>query len=180
MLGKSFLIGIIFAALSAGVVYFGVGETLEANSSENVILSPAITPQKQKLSDLLDKVETKFLDKEDTETVSDASLERGDIADAAVEDVSSVSVDTEAVPTKSDRTLLNDAKLAADSGLYLDSADIIADIQSPLMRDTARSNLALALARDGEKEFAMAVVDDVESQALAEIMRTQINQALAQ
>ena len=178
-MGKSFLIGVLFAALSASVVYFGVGESLEAATSVEA------NAQEQNTGNQELKVEEGAISEFNKDIPVSKSTMKLTEPEASKESQSSSQENerpeiTKPSAVKPDRVLLEEAKQAAQAGLYLDSADLIAEIKSSLMRDTARSNLALALARDGEKEYAMAVVEDVETEALAKIMRAQINQALSQ
>jgi len=184
MLGKSFIIGVVFAGLSAGVVYFGVGESLEtANVPKSLIesLSEKINTNEDTEAEVKTEASMSEPAPAITETPQVTITAEPDAGESTVpKQTDSVQKTVNPASVKSDRTILLEAKAAANAGLYLDSADLIADIKSPLMRDTARSNLALALARDGEKDFAMAVVEDVETDALAEIMLAQINQALSQ
>jgi|GEM_PF-5084913 len=58
------------------------------------------------------------------------------------------------------------------------SKAVITEISQPELRDTARSNIAVGLARLGKRDAAFAILEDVETQALADVLRLQVIEAM--
>ena len=58
------------------------------------------------------------------------------------------------------------------------SKAVITEISQPELRDTARSNIAVGLARLGEREPAFAILEDVETDALSDVLRLQVIEAM--
>ena len=58
------------------------------------------------------------------------------------------------------------------------SKAVISEISQPELRDTARSNIAVGLARRGKRDAAFAILEDVETQALADVLRLQVIEAM--
>ncbi|CAM3773336.1 hypothetical protein [Litorimonas haliclonae] len=58
------------------------------------------------------------------------------------------------------------------------SKAVITEISQPELRDTARSNIAVGLARLGKRDAAFATLEDVETQALADVLRLQVIEAM--
>lgn len=58
------------------------------------------------------------------------------------------------------------------------SKAVISEISQPELRDTARSNIAVGLARLGQREAAFAILENVETQALADVLRLQVIEAM--
>lgn len=58
------------------------------------------------------------------------------------------------------------------------SKAVITEISQPELRDTARSNIAVGLARLGKRDAAFAILENVETQALADVLRLQVIEAM--
>lgn len=58
------------------------------------------------------------------------------------------------------------------------SKAVISEISQPELRDTARSNIAVGLARLGKRDAAFDVLEDVETSALADVLRLQVIEAM--
>jgi len=54
----------------------------------------------------------------------------------------------------------------------------VSNISQPELRDTARSNIAVGLARVGKRKAAFAILEDVETKALSDILRLQVIEAM--
>jgi hypothetical protein len=58
------------------------------------------------------------------------------------------------------------------------SKSIISEISQPELRDTARSNIAVGLARAGQREAAFALLENIETKPLSDILRLQVIEAM--
>lgn len=58
------------------------------------------------------------------------------------------------------------------------SKDVISNISQPELRDTARSNIAVGLARVGKREAAFSILENVETKALSDVLRLQVIEAM--
>jgi len=67
---------------------------------------------------------------------------------------------------------------AVDRGDIGDAADIVDELSSPELRDTARARIGVGLATRGDMEAAFAVIDEVEIDELAAPIRLEIIAAL--
>ncbi len=80
----------------------------------------------------------------------------------------------------SDRAIIALIQTQLETGDVEGATGLIQDIKVANMRDTARSNIAIALAHMGRKSKAMALANDAESEAFAAIIRMQVEQSLPQ
>lgn len=80
----------------------------------------------------------------------------------------------------SDRAIISLIQTQLDSGDVEGATALIQDIELANMRDTARSNIAIALAHLGRKSKAMSLANEAENEAFAAVIRMQIEQSLPQ
>lgn len=77
-----------------------------------------------------------------------------------------------------DRAYLDVVDYSLTYGLYVDANAAMELIAQVELRDTARSRMAIAIAKSGDAERAFALIDDVEVNELRDVMRLQVIEAL--
>lgn len=81
-------------------------------------------------------------------------------------------------PDLRDRAYLDVVDFAVINGLFTPANKAMALINQVELRDTARSRMAMALARSGDSDGAFKLIDGVEVNELRDIMRLQVIEAL--
>lgn len=81
-------------------------------------------------------------------------------------------------PDLRDRAYLDLADYATGKGLFKDAEKAALKIQQVELRDTARSRIAMGLARYGKSDEAFSLIEDVEIDELRDVMRLQVIEAL--
>lgn len=77
-----------------------------------------------------------------------------------------------------DRAYLDLTDYATNKGMFEDAQKAALLIQQPELRDTARSRIAMGMARYGLSDEAFALIEDVEIRELRDVMRLQVIEAL--
>jgi len=82
------------------------------------------------------------------------------------------------IPDLRDQAMLEIIDHALDRRHTGQAADIVAELSSPELRDTARARIGVSLANMNEAEAAFAVMDEIEIEELASPIRLEIISAL--
>ncbi len=77
-----------------------------------------------------------------------------------------------------DRAYLDLSDYATNKGLFDDAQRAALKINQPELRDTARSRIAMGMARYGMSDEAFSLIEQVEIQELRDVMRLQVIEAL--
>lgn len=81
-------------------------------------------------------------------------------------------------PDLRDRAYLDLVDYATSKGMFREAERAALKIQQIELRDTARSRIAMGLARFGDSEKAFSLIEDVEIDELRDVMRLQVIEAL--
>lgn len=81
-------------------------------------------------------------------------------------------------PDLRDRAYLDLSDYATSKGLFGEAEKAALKIRQVELRDTARSRIAMGLARYGKSDEAFDLIEDVEVQELRDVMRLQVIEAL--
>jgi len=81
-------------------------------------------------------------------------------------------------PDLKDRAYLDLADYATSKGLFEEAERAALKIGQVELRDTARSRIAMGLARYGYSDEAFALIEQVEVEELRDVMRLQVIEAL--
>lgn len=82
------------------------------------------------------------------------------------------------MPELRDRAYLDIVSYGLDHGDYAVAARAMKEIEQIELRDTARNRMAVAYAKDGNAEEAFAILDSLEVDALRDVMRLQVIEAM--
>ncbi len=82
------------------------------------------------------------------------------------------------MPELRDRAYLDLVSYALDHGDYGVANTALEKINQVELRDTARNRIAIAYAKDGQADAAFAIMDDLEVEALRDVMRLQVIEAM--
>ena len=82
------------------------------------------------------------------------------------------------IPELRDRAYLDLVSYALDHGDKAAAALALSKIEQVELRDTARNRMAVAYAKAGKAKKAFAILDDLEVEALRDVMRLQVIEAL--
>lgn len=82
------------------------------------------------------------------------------------------------MPELRDRAYLDIVSYGLDHGDYDVAARAMKEIEQVELRDTARNRMAVAYAKDGNAEEAFAILDSLEVDALRDVMRLQVIEAM--
>jgi len=82
------------------------------------------------------------------------------------------------LPELRDRAYLDLVSYAIDNHDKAAAKMALSKIQQVELRDTARNRIAIAYAKAGKAEKAFAILEDIEVDALRDVMRLQVIEAL--
>jgi hypothetical protein len=82
------------------------------------------------------------------------------------------------MPELRDRAYLDLVSYGLENGDYDVAATALKKIEQVELRDTARNRMAVAYAREGNAEDAFGILDDLEVDALRDVMRLQVIEAM--
>ncbi|MDB2439758.1 hypothetical protein N9W89_13680 [Hellea sp.] len=82
------------------------------------------------------------------------------------------------MPELRDRAYLDLVSYGLDHGDYNVAKTALKEIGQEELRDTARNRIAIAYAQDGKSKKAFAILDDIEVDALRDVMRLQVIEAM--
>jgi len=77
-----------------------------------------------------------------------------------------------------DRAYLDLVSYGIDHGNYDVAAKALTKIEQVELRDTARNRMAVAYAKEGNAEDAFGILEDIEVDALRDVMRLQVIEAM--
>ena len=82
------------------------------------------------------------------------------------------------MPELRDRAYLDLVSYALDNGDKATAKMALSKIEQVELRDTARNRMAVAFAKAGQAKKAFAILEDLEVDALRDVMRLQVIEAL--
>ncbi|MDA8708000.1 hypothetical protein N9M10_01365 [Hellea sp.] len=82
------------------------------------------------------------------------------------------------MPELRDRAYLDLVSYGLDHGDYNVAKTALKEIGQEELRDTARNRIAIAYAQEGKSKKAFAILDDIEVDALRDVMRLQVIEAM--
>ena len=197
MVMKTFIAATCVAALAGGMVYFG---TQPANTAGKVkIVQTTDVAVEGQSKDIYSKYIGPEKNADETSTANQSSDEKVDRrnrpespqAEKAKKpkskNGSAVTLRIEAAfeqaeritnPTMRDQAYLGLSDFATSKGLFDEALKAALKIEKVDWRDTARSRIAMQMARVGQADDAFELIDQVEVKELRDVMRLQVIEAL--
>ncbi len=173
MFFKMLLAFIVSICLAGGVVYFGMPVTERSTSTTTDIIVPQ-NEQAVKLERYLDRFVKKKSAKASIPQNS-ASKNRPPLVsfDQLMEQADLI----QATNLK-DQAFLDITNYATEFNKFGAAKTAMNKIEQVELRDTARGNIAIFMARSGMSKEAFEIIDEVEIETLRDIMRLQVIEAI--
>jgi len=173
---KSAIIMVVTAGFAGGVVYYGIGTPqIIVDPKPANIQNPAIKPVQGEISSP-DKTGTA-----DTVDIIEPALEPAPEVISSLDQIMPMlMVQAEKINTAAikDQAYLDVVNFSVSQRQYRFADAAMLKISQPELRDTARSQMAIGLAMDGRAVEAFDIIDTVEIDALRDVMRLQVIEAL--
>jgi hypothetical protein len=169
---KSVIAIVVTAGFAWGVVYYGTDSMLVANNAEpanNLETTKTSVPTNTEVEAQNIREVTKPI----PEPISGQSSDPEQIMPILM--LQAEKIDTIEIK---DQAYLNVVSFSVNQRQYNFADATLQKISQPELRDTARSQIAIALAMDGRAVEAFDVIDTVEIDALRDVMRLQVIEAV--
>lgn len=172
MFARTILSLIIIGAVAGGVVYYGTG---------NGQFSGIYVPIREKQMDINTPKPDVSAEKMIANTAGKTVLEPNNAATVNPKHI--VALVNLQIAKLTDQDMRDQANLdivnyAVRHGLMEEATSAMSEISQIELRETARSRIAVALAKSGKTKEAFALVDKVEIEGLRDVMRLQVIEAI--
>ena len=185
MIFKTLLAILITAAVAAGAVYFGSMPNITRNDRASVSIPSSKIPTSSKTRQTsIQKLLNRNADRVDVHNDSPKAVQknkyiRNNSNPAKTFDILMMQAKRITEITLQDQAYVDVVHYALRANLFDEAQEAMLKIRQPELRDTSRGQMGIVIARQGQHKRAFAIIDQVETDGLRDVLRLQIIEAIA-